>query len=60
LQAGGKLPGFPKADWRRLARVVDLVALCESLTHEQLPGTVVEELVELVRATVEDCEPQFQ
>ena len=48
--AGGTLP----RDWRRLARLLDLTALCESLTHDQLPDTVVAELVELVRATVED------
>lgn len=53
LRAGGKLPD----NWRRLARLVDLAALCESLTHEHLPETVVGELVELVRATVEDREP---
>ena len=50
LHAGGRLP----RDWRRLARLIDLVALCESLTREQLPDAVVPELVELVRATIED------
>jgi fructokinase len=49
LHAGGVLPH----DWRRLARLADLTALCESLTHEHLPDAVVAELVELVRATVE-------
>jgi aminoglycoside phosphotransferase (APT) family kinase protein len=52
--AGGTLP----RDWRRLARLLDLAALCESLTHGQLPDTVTAELVELVRATVEDRDPQ--
>ena len=52
---GGALP----KDWRHLARVIDLTALCESLTHDQLPATVVSELVELVRATVEGRDPQF-
>jgi aminoglycoside phosphotransferase (APT) family kinase protein len=56
LQAGGTLP----PDWRRLARVVDLVALCESLTHDALPDEVVAELLELVRATVENRDPQFK
>jgi aminoglycoside phosphotransferase (APT) family kinase protein len=56
LQAGGRLP----ADWRRLARLVDLAALCESLTHDQLPDAVAAELVELVRATVEDRETQLE
>jgi aminoglycoside phosphotransferase (APT) family kinase protein len=55
LHAGGTLP----ADWRRVARIVDLTALCESLTHDDLPDTVVSEIVELVRATVEDYDPQF-
>ncbi len=55
VDAGGKLP----ADWRRLAKVLDLVALCESLTHDDLPGSVVTELVELVQATVENRDPQF-
>jgi fructokinase len=56
LQTGGKLPD----GWRRLARVVDLIALCESLTHDELPHDIVAELVELVRATVEDRDPQFK
>jgi len=50
VQAGGSLP----EEWRRLAKLVDLTAICESLTHEDLPATVVQELVELVRATVEN------
>jgi aminoglycoside phosphotransferase (APT) family kinase protein len=50
LHAGGRLPH----DWRRLARLIDLVALCESLTRDQLPDAVVPELVGLVRATIED------
>ncbi len=49
LHGGGMLP----RDWRSLARVVDLTALCESLTHDDLPETVVTELVELIRATIE-------
>jgi aminoglycoside phosphotransferase (APT) family kinase protein len=52
-QAGGALPD----EWRRLARVVDLTALCESLTHDDLPDDVVVELVELVRATVDNRDP---
>jgi aminoglycoside phosphotransferase (APT) family kinase protein len=55
LQAGGTLP----PDWRRLARVIDLVALCKSLTHDVLPDDVVTELLELVRATVENRDPHF-
>jgi aminoglycoside phosphotransferase (APT) family kinase protein len=47
--AGGTLPH----DWRHLARRADLIAICESLTHEQLPPDAAAELVELLRATVE-------
>jgi aminoglycoside phosphotransferase (APT) family kinase protein len=53
VRAGGVLPH----GWRRVARLVDLAGLCESLTHEQLPDSVVAELVELVRATVENRDP---
>lgn len=49
LRAGGVLPH----GWRHLARVIDLIALCESLTHDDLPETVVMELIELIHATVE-------
>jgi hypothetical protein len=51
--AGGVLP----PDWQRLARVVDLTALCESLTNDDLADAVSLERVELVRATVEDRRP---
>jgi fructokinase len=50
MRAGGRLPHH----WRRLARLLNLVALCESLTHDDLPDDVVPELVELVRATIEE------
>jgi aminoglycoside phosphotransferase (APT) family kinase protein len=53
VRAGGRLPH----DWRRLARWVDLAAHCESLTLDQLPDSVVTELVELVRATIENRDP---
>ncbi|MGA2903045.1 MAG: phosphotransferase [Candidatus Korobacteraceae bacterium] len=53
LHAGGILP----QEWRQLARLVDLAALCESLTHDQLPDAVVSELTELIRTTVEDRDP---
>ncbi|MFZ0634002.1 MAG: phosphotransferase [Candidatus Acidiferrales bacterium] len=55
LFAAGKLP----QNWRQLARLVDLAALCESLTHDDLPDAVVAELIELIRATVENRDPQF-
>lgn len=56
LGAGGRLP----QDWRRLARLVDLTALCESLTHTELPAGVIPELAELVRATIEDRDPDLR
>ncbi len=43
-QASGSLP----PDWRRLARIVDLVALCSSLTKDSLPADVEVELAEFV------------
>jgi aminoglycoside phosphotransferase (APT) family kinase protein len=52
-RAGGRLPH----GWRRLARLADLVALGESLTHDHLPDPVATELVELLRATIEDRDP---
>lgn len=53
VDAGGKLP----QDWRRFARVINLLGLCESLSHHHLPPEFVPELVELVRATIEDRDP---
>jgi len=55
LQAGGRLP----SGWRRSARIIDLIALCESLTHDALPSPVIAELIELISAIVEDRDPQF-
>lgn len=52
-RGGGRLP----ADWLRLSRVLDLTALCEMLSRPMLPDAVVPEIVELVRATVEDRAP---
>jgi hypothetical protein len=54
LEAGGTLP----ENWRRLAQLVDLVALCESLTHDQLADAIVAELVEFVSATIDNQDPQ--
>jgi aminoglycoside phosphotransferase (APT) family kinase protein len=54
--AGG---GTLAENWRSVARVVDLAALCESLTHNGLPEAVIGEVVELIRATVEGREPDF-
>ena len=53
VQAGGVLP----PDWRGLARVIDLTAVCESLTHSHLSETVVAELIEILRCVVEDLRP---
>jgi aminoglycoside phosphotransferase (APT) family kinase protein len=40
LDAGGTLPD----EWQRLAQLLDLTALCESLKHERLPEDVTNEL----------------
>lgn len=53
LNSGGTLP----ENWRQLSQVIDLVAICESLTHTQLRRDVVVELVDLLRRTVENCAP---
>jgi aminoglycoside phosphotransferase (APT) family kinase protein len=42
--AGGELP----EDWRRLSQLVALASICESLTHEDLPDPVAQELVGLL------------
>lgn len=55
VDAGGTLP----EDWQRLAKVLDLVALCESLTRDDLPDLIATELVELVRATIDNRDPKF-
>lgn len=49
--AGGELPD----DWRPLARLLSLAAICESLTHEDLPAPIAEELVQLL---VAHCGPE--
>ena len=55
LQFGGKLPD----DWRQLGRVIDLTALCEILTRENVAEDIVAEVLDLVQATVEDCAPKL-
>lgn len=52
LDHGGQLP----ENWRSLAGLMDLTALCESLTHEQLPDAIVQELVEIIRNTADSIE----
>ncbi len=53
--AGGKLAD----DWRRLARIVNLAGICASLSRDKLPPQFIPELVELVRATIEDRDPEI-
>ena len=53
-RAGGELP----ANWRQLARFADLLAICESLTHDGLPDASAAELVELAQATLESRDPR--
>ena len=52
-EGGGTL----REDWRNLARVIDLTALCERLTRDELPEEIERELLDLVRATIEDRDP---
>jgi hypothetical protein len=54
-RGGGQLP----SEWRQVARLLDLAALCESLTHQDLPEEITAELLELVLATVENRDPQL-
>jgi fructokinase len=46
-------------DWRAVARVHDLVSLCEILSREQLPAPIAAELLELVSATIEERDPML-
>ena len=53
VEHGGHLPD----NWREIVRVIDLTGLVESLTHKDLPPDVEEELLEMIKATLEhrDC-----
>jgi aminoglycoside phosphotransferase (APT) family kinase protein len=53
LRAGGILP----QNWRQLARLIDLVSICENLTRDDLFDLVEIELIGLARATVENRDP---
>jgi len=53
LHAGGRLP----SGWRRLPGIMDLIALCASLTHDALSSPITAELIELLGAIVEDRAP---
>jgi hypothetical protein len=50
-RGGGHLP----ADWRRIARLVDLASLCELLTEPDIPDDIVIEVRDLVRKTIRQC-----
>lgn len=52
VESGGSLPD----DWRRISQVVDLTALVECMTHEQLPDEVAVEILELIKSTVASCD----
>jgi aminoglycoside phosphotransferase (APT) family kinase protein len=52
-EAGGVLPD----DWRTLARTVDLTALCELLTRDEVPPDIVAEVVGMVEATLDGRDP---
>lgn len=51
---GGVLPD----DWRNIARVIDLTALVECLTHDDLPADVEAELVGLIESTLDGRDPK--
>ena len=53
ISAGMILPD----DWRELARVADLARSCQTLSSDSVPADVIAEVLELVRATVEERAP---
>ncbi|HEV8367668.1 MAG TPA: phosphotransferase [Pyrinomonadaceae bacterium] len=54
IEHGGILPD----NWREIVRVIDLTALVECLTHDDLPADVEAELLELINATLEHRDPK--
>ncbi len=50
---GGMLP----ENWRDIVRLIDLSALVESLTHDDLPDDVEAEILELINATLQHRDP---
>ena len=48
VEHGGYLP----ENWREIVRIIDLTALVECLTHNDLPGDVEAELLGLINATL--------
>jgi fructokinase len=51
-QGGGTLPD----DWRRLARVLDLTKLCETLKDPETPEAILTEVADLVLESIEALE----
>ena len=47
--------GFLPHNWREISRVIDLTALVQCLTLENLPKDVEDELIELITATIGQC-----
>jgi aminoglycoside phosphotransferase (APT) family kinase protein len=56
IECGGKLP----ENWWHVARVIDLTALCDLLTRDELPDEIENEVLDLVMATLEDRDPAVQ
>jgi len=54
IENGGNLPD----NWREIVRVIDLTALVECLTHDDLPADIEAELLEMINATLEHRDPQ--
>jgi len=52
LEEGGNLP----ADWRMLARVIDLTAQVELMTRDELPADVMAEVKDLIQAAIDRSE----
>ena len=52
LESGGVLA----PDWRRISQVLDLTGLVHCLTHDQLPDDVADEILQLIKSTLETCE----
>jgi hypothetical protein len=49
VEHGGYLP----ENWKEIVRLIDLTGLVESLTHDELPVDVESELLELIKATID-------
>jgi len=43
-------------EWLRLARIIDLTKLCETLTQNNLPEPIVAEVADLVRGTTDELD----